>query len=58
MVDGEEVWGYERDPSHEPAVHRHIGPDHKREPSARVTFKKVVQQAWYDLEELLPEYAG
>ena len=26
VIEGEEVWGEERDPTHDPAVHRHTGP--------------------------------
>jgi hypothetical protein len=56
VVDDAEVWGYERDPSHEPAVHRHIGPDHSRHDNAEpISFKKVVQLAWDDLSEWPPE---
>jgi hypothetical protein len=46
IVDGEEVWGYERDPSHDPPVHRHSGPDHVRDDAEPVAFKDVVEEAW------------
>ena len=29
IIDGGDVWGYERDPTHDPAVHRHDR-DHNR----------------------------
>ena len=59
VVDGEEVWGFERDPSHTPAVHEH-GRGHARSQGqvAPVAFKDVVAKAWYDLETLTPDYAG
>jgi hypothetical protein len=44
--DGFEVWGYDRDPSHEPEEHMHRGADHTREASGRVTFKDVAEKAW------------
>jgi hypothetical protein len=49
VIDGEEVWGYERDPTHDPPVHRHVGPDHRRERAKRITFKEVVELAWKEV---------
>lgn len=45
VIDGAEVWGYERDLRHDPAEHAH-GQDHERLPAGRVTFKEVVEVAW------------
>jgi hypothetical protein len=45
IVDDEEVWGYERDPSHHPAEHGHIV-GHERVAADRVTFDQVVGWAW------------
>lgn len=44
--DGIEMWGYDRDPSHNPAEHMHRGVDHTRLSSGRVTFKEVGERAW------------
>lgn len=46
IIDGYEIWGYDRDPGHDPAEHMHRGADHTREPSGRVTFLEVVEAAW------------
>jgi len=58
VVDDEEVWGYDRDPSHSPSVHGHIGADHARQKAPRVTFKAAVQQAWNDISALEFEPRG
>ncbi|MFI4991257.1 MAG: hypothetical protein ACHQHO_10155 [Solirubrobacterales bacterium] len=44
--DGLEVWGYDRDHSHNPEEHMHKGADHERHATGRVTFKEVVEKAW------------
>src|SRR5688572_22975679 len=44
VVDDEEVWGYERDLSHDPAVHKHTGSDHRREECEAISFRAVVEQ--------------
>jgi hypothetical protein len=44
--DGLEVWGYDRDPSHDPEEHMHQGADHTRVATGRVTFKEVGEKAW------------
>jgi hypothetical protein len=45
IADDDEIWGYERDPSHRPAEHGHIA-GHKRVEADRVTFDQVVELAW------------
>jgi hypothetical protein len=46
LIDnGEEVWGEERDLSHDPPVHRHTE-GHIREDAEPITFKAVVEKAW------------
>ena len=52
VVDDEEVWGFDRDMSHSPAVHGHVGPDHRRTLTRRVTFKQVVELAWTEVSVL------
>ncbi len=46
IIDEVEVWGYERDPSHDPAVHRHVGGEHQRGPADRVTLVWALDKAW------------
>jgi hypothetical protein len=50
VIDGIEVWGYDRDLVHSPADRGHTGRDRKRVPAARVSFKAVVQNAWRSVE--------
>lgn len=50
VVDGEEIWGYERDPSHEPPVHRHTT-EHVRHRAEAISFKEVVERAWREVTE-------
>lgn len=56
IIDGYEIWGYDRDPDHEPQEHMHRGRAHSREPAGRVTFREVAEKAWDTLshEELVP----
>jgi hypothetical protein len=46
IVNGMEMWGYDRDPSHQPEEHMHHGCSHAREAAGRVTFKEVAERAW------------
>lgn len=46
IVNGYEVWGYDRDPDHDPPLHRHRGRNHKRFPCRRMLFHEVVREAW------------
>jgi hypothetical protein len=48
VIDGDEVWGYEKDPTHEPPLHRH-GDDHEREPADEVSFAEVAKMAWEEV---------
>jgi hypothetical protein len=45
IIDGAEVWAYERDPSHEVAVHKHDR-DHKSEACEAISFQRVLELAW------------
>lgn len=49
--EGEELWGYERDPTHDPAVHRHTGLGHKREPWEPVSFREAAELAWEEVSK-------
>lgn len=43
---GYEMWGYDRDPSHDLVDHGHIGTDHERVNCGERTFTQVVAEAW------------
>lgn len=45
IVDGEEIFGEERDLSHDPAVHRHTAGHASRHPSKPIAFKKFAERA-------------
>ena len=49
VIDGIDVFGEERDLSHDPAVHRHTEGHTKRVSSNPISFKKVVATAWKEI---------
>jgi hypothetical protein len=49
VINGEEVAGWERDLSHDPPVHRHIGPSHVREEAGPIPFRGAVELAWEEV---------
>lgn len=49
VIDGEEVWGEERDPTHDPPVHGHYGPDHARVASEGISFRAAAERAWEEI---------
>jgi hypothetical protein len=51
VVDGEEVWGYERDPTHDPPVPRHDH-NHQTYPCEPISFKEACARGWETLGEL------
>ncbi len=47
VIDGVEAWGYERDQSHDPAEHRHVGEDNPTgKPWGAVSSREAVEIAW------------
>jgi hypothetical protein len=50
IIDGEESFGYERDPSHRRAEHGHIT-GHERVPAGRMTFAETADLARNDVSE-------
>jgi hypothetical protein len=50
VVEREEIRGYELDPTHDPAVHRHVE-GHRREPCERMTLRSAVEDFWTILAE-------
>jgi hypothetical protein len=55
VINETEVWGYERDLSHDPEVHKHVGADHRRANAEPISFKAVVELAW---EEVSRQHGG
>jgi hypothetical protein len=55
VIDGEEIWGEERDPTHDPPVHRHTGEGHDREDSVAVSFKEATEWAWDEVTRRMSE---
>jgi hypothetical protein len=53
IIDGLEIWGYDRDPDHDPPEHMHVGDDHHRRDAGRVRFREVAEKAW---ETVTQEY--
>lgn len=53
VIDTNEIGGYERDPSHNPAVHKHCSgrKKHERSPSRVVSFKEAAEEAWRYVSE-------
>src|SRR5437773_88204 len=51
VIDGVEIFGYERDPSHEPAVHRHTAGHSSREPAEPTAFRDVAELAWKEVAD-------
>jgi hypothetical protein len=50
VIDGIDIWGYERDLSHDPAVHKHDR-DHNREPCEPISFRDALELAWKAVSE-------
>lgn len=47
-IDGVEIGGYERDPTHSPAEHKHCSHrgEHRRSAAPAISFKKAAEEAW------------
>jgi hypothetical protein len=52
IVGGVEYWAYERDPSHDPAAHRHTYGHKERIDAEPVSFKHVCELAWREISVL------
>lgn len=53
MIEGEEEFGYERDLSHNPAVHAH-GEGHERRQAGPIAFRKFAELAWEEVSKRAP----
>lgn len=53
VIDGSEIGGYERDPRHNPALHKHCSgrKEHERSPSHAMSFKDAAEEAWRYVSE-------
>lgn len=51
IVDGDEIWGYERDLSHDPAIHRHTR-NHERVEGDVISFRAAAECAWATLSKI------
>jgi hypothetical protein len=49
VIKGVEIWGYERDLSHDPPVHRHTQGHQERLEADPVSFKEVAEMAWKEV---------
>lgn len=49
VMDGTEYWGYERDPTHDPPVHRHTFGHEERLDADPVSFKEACGMAWTEV---------
>jgi hypothetical protein len=49
VMDGVEMWGYERDLSHDPPVHRHTFGHTSRIEAEPISFKEAVERAWQEM---------
>lgn len=51
IIDGVHEYGWERDPSHDPAVHEHEGSGRTRKASEPCPLKRALKIAWERLSE-------
>lgn len=51
VVDGEEIWGYEHDLSHDPPIHRHTAGHRERLVADEMSFKAVAELAWVEVSK-------
>ncbi len=49
IADGVEFWGYERDLTHDPPVHRHTYGHEERIEAEPVSFKRVCELSWEEV---------
>jgi hypothetical protein len=57
IIDGVEIFGYEKDMSHDPAVHRHSR-DHERHDAEEVSFDYVARLAWEEVSNHIRGVTG
>jgi len=46
MRDGVTIWAYDKDPTHDPVTHGHVGPNRVRSAAGRMTMDNVLRLAW------------
>jgi hypothetical protein len=52
ILVGAEMWGYERDLSHNPPVHMHTYGHRESVEAAEISFKRVAELAWTEVSRL------
>jgi hypothetical protein len=50
VIDGDEYRAWERDPTHTPPVHGHMGSDHRWIPAPEVTVAEALDLAWNEVQ--------
>jgi hypothetical protein len=51
VIEELEVWGFEKDPSHDPPVHGHLGPGHEWVPAPEIDLGEALARAWERISE-------
>ena len=49
IMTGVEYWGYERDPTHDPPVHRHTLGHEERVEAQPISFKRACELGWREV---------
>jgi hypothetical protein len=55
IVDGAHACGYDKDPTHDPAVHKHTGRDERRAPAEEITLEEALKRAWTYLDRYVAD---
>lgn len=55
IVDGVEFWGWERDLSHDPPVHRHARDHAERLDAEPIELPAAIQMAWGDVSDYVAQ---
>ena len=50
VVNGAEARGWEKDPTHDPPVHGHVGPDHEWTEAPEVSLREAIDLAWDEVQ--------
>jgi hypothetical protein len=50
IVNGAEARAWEKDPTHDPPVHGHIGSDHQRTDAPEVSLREALDLAWDEVQ--------
>jgi len=50
IVDGAEARGFDKEPTHNPPVHGHIGPNHAWTQAPEITLEAALDRCWDEVE--------